>query len=276
MPNTTVLRLEGRDVLDLLHRLTTQSLLDLPPGRARATLWCDFRGRLEHRAWIAHASDGSVLVVRDDAPGADLAAAIDRQVFREDVRIEIRSEDVPVRPRPGGVGLEAGAVRERDGRIEAIQCTDSWALELGGEPAPPGPDPAVEHARIAAGLPRHGHEVRAEFHPFEVGLARDVHLDKGCYPGQEVLQRLVTYDSVRRRFVRVAGVGSVPRAPADLWREGALAGRLTSATADGDGWIGLATIKLDALADADVITLVNERPLGRVTPFPVERPLGRP
>ena len=116
----------------------------------------------------------------------------------------------------------------------------------------------------------------AEFHPFEVGLMRDVHLDKGCYPGQEVLQRLVTYDSVRRRFVRVAGVGPTPKAPADLWREGALAGRLTSAAADGSGWIGLATIKLDALADADLITLVNERPLGRIAPFPVERPLGRP
>lgn len=276
MPNTTVLRLVGRDVLDLLHRLTTQALLDLPPGRARATLWCDFRGRLEHRAWIAHASDGSVLVVRDDAPGADLAAAIDRQVFREDVRMEVRSEEVAVRARPGGVGLEPGTLRERDGLIEAIQCSDGWALELGGDPTPPDPDPLVEHARISAGLPRHGHEVRPEFHPFEVGLMRDVHLDKGCYPGQEVLQRLVTYDSVRRRFVRVAGVGSTPKAPADLWREGALVGRLTSAAADGSGWIGLATLKLDALADADLITLVNERPLGRVTPFPVERPIGRP
>jgi folate-binding protein YgfZ len=274
MSLTTVIRLEGADVLDLLHRVSTQALLDLAPGQARATLWCDFRGRLQHRAWVVRASDDSVVLVRDDAPAAELAEAIRRQIFREDVRIEVHRERVGVRAVPGGVGLPAGTIREVDGQVAAIQCTDDWALEVWRDAAPL--DAGTERARILAGLPRHGHEIRPEFHPFEVGLARDVRLDKGCFPGQEVLQRLVTYDSVRRRLARVSGLGPPPVAPSDLFREaGPLAGRLTSAVAEGTGWIGLATLKLDAIADPNGIVLTDKRPVGRVEPFAVERPPGR-
>src|SRR5689334_24827944 len=47
--------------------------------------------------------------------------------------------------------------------------------------------------RIRAARPRHGHEVTSSFTPFEVGLAHEVHLDKGCFTGQEALMRLITY-----------------------------------------------------------------------------------
>src|SRR5437762_11969801 len=90
MATTTALRLTGRDTLPLLHRVTTNALEDLQPGEARATLWCDFRGRLQFRAIVAVASDGAVWLLRADAPGAELAAAIDKIVFRDDVRSEER------------------------------------------------------------------------------------------------------------------------------------------------------------------------------------------
>src|SRR5258706_12135430 len=82
----TLLCLEGRDALALLHRISTQSLLDLAPGQAAATLFCDFRGRLLHRAIVAVTRDRVVWLLRDDAPALPPAAFLARFLFREDVR----------------------------------------------------------------------------------------------------------------------------------------------------------------------------------------------
>src|SRR5258708_6194201 len=77
-----------RDVRAVLHRIGSNVLAGLPPGRARGTLFCDFRGRLLHRAVVAALADGAVWLLRDDAPAEPLATFVERHVFREDVSIE--------------------------------------------------------------------------------------------------------------------------------------------------------------------------------------------
>ena len=91
MATSTALRLTGRDTLPLLHRVTTNALESLQPGEARATLWCDFRGRLQQRAVVAVAGDGAVWLLRADARGDELAAAVDKTIFRDDVKVEDHS-----------------------------------------------------------------------------------------------------------------------------------------------------------------------------------------
>ena len=238
----TALRLTGADALALLHRLTSNALADLAPGEWRATLFCDFRGRLLHRVFVAHAADGAVWLLRDDADGAELAAWIDRHVFREDVRIEDRS----------GAPLP----------------------ELGL--ATPLPAALGERARIEAGLPRHGHEIAEAFTAYEVALGSEVHLAKGCYTGQEALQRLVTYDSSRRRLARVAGDGPPPTAPAELTHAGEPAGVVTSAVAEGDGWVGLAPVRRERLDDPAPLQLADGRAVRIAHVFFPGQPQGRP
>ena len=237
-PTSTALRLSGRDALAVLHRISTQFLSDLGAGEQRFTLFCDFRGRLLHRALVSRLADQSIWLLRDDAPGAELAAFVDAHVFREEVRIEDLSD------RRHEFGFPAAATDER--------------------------------ARIEAGRPRHGHEIREEFTPFEVGLAREVHLNKGCFTGQEALMRLVTYDSVRRRLARVSGAGSTPSTPAPLRLAGDRAGVVTSALAVEDGWIGLAPLTSAAGAPGATPALEDGSPITAVFPFPIERPLGLP
>ncbi|HYM79944.1 MAG TPA: hypothetical protein VEY91_00880 [Candidatus Limnocylindria bacterium] len=273
-PATTALRLEGRDALDLLHRISTNALLELAPGTARATLFCDFRGRLLQRAVVAHLSDRTLWLVRDDAPPADLAAHVDRHVFREDVRIGDHSAAWPVAPVPGGLGLVAGAIEQRDGVPISIQVTADFALQLGAG------DPRSAHERelerVASGRPAHGHEICDAFHPYEVGLAHEVHLDKGCYTGQEVLLRLLTYGGVRRHLTRVEGSGTTPATPSDLTLDGAAVGRLTTAVSGERGWFGLAVVKDSALARGSELTVINAGAIEAVMPFAATQPLGRP
>jgi hypothetical protein len=266
MALTTALRLTGRDVLPLLHRVTTQALADLAPGEARATLWCDFRGRLQHRAVVAHARDGGVWLLRWDAPGDELAAVVDRSVFRDDVRIEDRSAGLSVTLAQGRNG-ERGLIAGTDAVPREVSTGDGTRLVVGGAPGP-----LAERERIALVCPRHRHEVRDEFNPFEVGLAHEVHLDKGCYTGQEALQRLVTYESVRRRPVVVRLASAPGTVPQDVLAGGERAGVLTSA-AEG---LGIAIVRREAIELGAALTLADGAPLVVAAAPEPARPLGRP
>jgi folate-binding protein YgfZ len=239
LPHVRALRFLGRDVLDVLNRVSSNDVARLPAGDARTTLFCDFRGRLLHRAVVAHAADGAVWLL-SDSPGEALAAFVDSRVFREDVRLDGGPADVPAPLVPLAAAAFGATLRER----------------------------------IEAGLPAYGHEVTEAFNAYEAGLAAEVHLAKGCYTGQEALQRLVTYDSVRRERVRFSGAGDPP-APQDVLADGDGAGRLTSAAATGSGWVALAIVRVAVLEAGTPLTLADGTPLPAPHRFPVARPLGR-
>ena len=271
----TLLRLEGKDALGLLHRISTQSLDDLAPGEARLTLFCDHRGRLLHRACVAVTADHAVWLLRDDAPTLPLHDFIDRFVFREDVRLGVPREDWSVHlvPRePGGSAGEVGTVREREGLPHEVRMRPDFWLAL-VPPGTPAPGAGVERARILAGLPRHGHEIAEAFNPFEVGLATEVHLHKGCYTGQEALLRMMTYGGVRRRLARVAGEGKAPEPASEVRHAGGNAGWITSVAPEGSGWTGLAVIKNEH-CEPEVSLEVEDRPVRVAHLFERLRPLG--
>ena len=64
---------------------------------------------------------------------------------------------------------------------------------------------AHEMLRLEAGLPLAGQELTDEIVPPEANLeGKAFSLNKGCYPGQEVVARMDTYGSVRRRLSGLA------------------------------------------------------------------------
>ena len=179
-----------------------------------------------------------------------------------------------VRPEAGGFGHPNGFVEERGGVPASVQLewNFGWSLQPEGSPV----DPEAERDRIAAGRQRHGHEIHDAFTPYEVGLAHELHLSKGCYTGQEVLLRLVTYAGVRRRLVRLVGAGAPPSARSELMSRGERVGILTSVTARGSGWAALAVVRRDALEPPVPLALEDGRPTESPAPFPDRKPLGSP
>jgi glycine cleavage system T protein (aminomethyltransferase) len=61
---------------------------------------------------------------------------------------------------------------------------------------------ALEILRVEAGIPKMGQDLNEDIVPPEANLeGKSFSLSKGCYPGQEVVARMDTYGSVRRRLV---------------------------------------------------------------------------
>lgn len=97
--------------------------------------------------------------------------------------------------------------------------------------------------RLEAGLPSVGSELNEDYTPLEAGLKNAISETKGCYTGQEVIARQITYDKVTRLLCKIKL--EKPTTPGvKLWMRGKNAGMITS-TADSphEGPIALAYIK---------------------------------
>ncbi|MEX1071538.1 MAG: glycine cleavage T C-terminal barrel domain-containing protein [Anaerolineales bacterium] len=84
-----------------------------------------------------------------------------------------------------------------------------------------------EILRIEAGQPGDP-EFNGDYTPFELGMDRYVSTEKGCYTGQEVLARQVTYDKIVRTLVQVRSTNPIA-VGASVVAEGKNVGQVTSA-----------------------------------------------
>ena len=89
---------------------------------------------------------------------------------------------------------------------------------------------AVEALRIAEGIPLYGVDIAERDLPQEISQTRALHFNKGCYLGQEIVERIHSRGGVRRHLRPIEISGSLPSAGAELKLEdGAEAGKITSA-----------------------------------------------
>ena len=107
---------------------------------------------------------------------------------------------------------------------------------------------APEHyevIRVEAGVPAAGHELTEDYTPLETGLAWAISKDKGCYTGQEVIARQITYDKITRQMVGLKLDGEA-QAGDRVWtlEDKKSAGNITStASSPRFGQIALTVIK---------------------------------
>jgi folate-binding protein YgfZ len=270
-PGLASVGLEGGDVLSYLHAVCTQHTLDLQPGEATQALLLSPKGKIEFAFRVAVLEDG-VLLDTEAAAAPALAERLARFVFRYDVTVG--------RPVPGAASLlgeqaeavlgAAGMPAPGQGRAgvagpDLVVHRTPLGYDLVG-PAAPGAVAGLERAgaerapagwwelaRVAGGLPRAGHELTDDVLAEEAGLlGSHVHLDKGCYPGQETVARVHNLGQVQRRLAGLrfepsgnGGNGGLPAPRTDLVTDdGRRAGQLRSVVDHPDlGPIGLAYVR---------------------------------
>jgi folate-binding protein YgfZ len=132
--------------------------------------------------------------------------------------------------------------------VEAALCA------LGLSPLSPE---AYEELRIEAGLPG-PHELSEDYNPLEVNLRDTVSDSKGCYTGQEIIARQITYDKVTRNLVGLRLTDAAERGSRIL-HEGHKIGEVTSiVNSPRLGWIGLAVIKRPASDAGTTLAVIGE------------------
>ncbi len=188
-----VVRITGPDRLTWLHALTTQAFETLSPKQPTQALILSPQGHVEHA--FAGVDDGESFTTHTE-PGA-APALIDflgRMIFMSRVEVAAVTGDVAVAWRPA-VGYEF-VPRER---LEAYAEAAGPACGLW----------AHEALRIARGEPRLGLDTDHRTIPNEVGwIGSAVHLDKGCYRGQETVARVHNLGRPPRRLTMLHLDGS--------------------------------------------------------------------
>ncbi|MDP9418062.1 MAG: folate-binding protein, partial [Actinomycetota bacterium] len=207
-----VLRVSGPDRLTWLHSLTTQHLTALAPGHGTTALVLSPHGHVEHELDLV--DDGeSVWLHVEPGSAAALAEFLDRMRFWSKVEVEAVSGAWAVvwepiaQPHPVYVARVRpdGPLPGRDVFVprEVLASYADQAGEVAGIWA-------YEALRIAAHEPRAGLETDHRTIPHELGWLRDaVHLDKGCYRGQETVARVHNLGRPPRRLVLLHLDGSV-------------------------------------------------------------------
>ena len=138
--------------------------------------------------------------------------------------------------------------------VDAAEIAALWKglIEAGATPVGTA---SLEALRIAEGIPAYGVDMVEQDLPQETSQLRALHYTKGCYLGQEIVERVRARGSVRRRLQRLEFDGPLPAAGTELKFQNAAgveaaAGEITSATelslAEGNRRFGLGMIREEA------------------------------
>lgn len=250
-----VLRVTGPDRLTYLHSLTSQHLEALPAGVPVQALILSPQGHVEHH--LVGVDDGESFVAHTE-PGrvGELVTFLDRMRFmmRVEVIDETATTAVTWRPSPRGEG-EPGPGDQDPGRYTLVPRADLEAFAHAA--GPPCGLWAYDALRIARGEPRLGVDTDHRTIPNEVGwIGSAVHLEKGCYRGQETVARVHTLGRPPRRLVLLHLDGSVSRLPAvgaELTLDGRAVGRVGSSARHYElGPIALGLVKRSVPVEAEL------------------------
>src|SRR5215207_8337347 len=260
-PDLASAALSGTDVLRYLHAVSSQHTLELAPGDATQALLLSPKGKIEFAFRLAVLDDGALLDT-ESATAPALAERLARFVFRYDVTV---GQPVAGAASVLGPGAEAALAAAGVATPDLVVHRTPVGLDLVGPGAAAAaggleragveraPAERWELARVAGGLPRAGQELTDDVLAEEAGLlGSHVHLDKGCYPGQETVARVHNLGQVQRRLAGLVfrpspdgGGDGLPAPRTDLVADdGRRAGQLRSVVDHPDlGPIGLAYVR---------------------------------
>lgn len=246
-PSALIIKMEGKDRLDFLHRVSSNSVKDLKPMDKRNTLFLNEKGRFIDRTTLINLENESILIGSADKR-KHLYSWISKYIIMEDIQLsditekylvieifgaqsdsfltmlfgkDIKIDDPDVVRRFDVDGFtfhfflnqENNGVKiyniiiEREKSIDLIEHL--FTTKSVFDLSFTGED-AYDKFRIENGIPAYPNEINDSTNPHEVGLINEINFKKGCYIGQEVIARLDTYDKVQKKMVRSIIDGSFP------------------------------------------------------------------
>jgi folate-binding protein YgfZ len=252
-----LLRATGKDARDYLHRMSTQAVNGLAPGRTVYAAFLEAKGHLLGEGHLLGLDDGVLL---DLDPGAleAVRTPLERYVIMDEVVFEDLSATHAVVPLlgagaaaaaaalPGGAGLAHENGRRGAPGLDLVrplaeaEAARQALLDAGATSLD---EAALEVLRVLGGFARFGVDMDATRLPMEAALtASAIAFDKGCYTGQEVVLRATQRGQIQKGLVQLTlPPGLAPGAR--LLAGDAEVGVVTSAVDAPEGRVGLGYLR---------------------------------
>ena len=233
--------LTGSDRVRWLNGMITNNVRDLATGHGVYAFLLNAQGHIQADLYAFQRGE-SLLVDAERSQRDKILQLFDHYIIADDVEVADISDKLTAL---GLTGAESHAVLERagiavpglaylqfaDAQWNGAACTmlhsgeeakDSWQIWISPDRvgdlydalvkagAKPASAEALNLFRIARGIPQFGVDIRERDLPQETGQTRALNFTKGCYLGQEIVERIRSRGAVHCNFTAFAVIGSLP------------------------------------------------------------------
>jgi folate-binding protein YgfZ len=248
LSHLSVVAVSGDDRLKWLHDLTTQYLTDLEVGIWKSAMILDPQGHVEYQFNLVDDAATTYLVL-DPGYAETLVAYLTKMKFMLKVDVRDATSEFAVLRAPGAATDIGGpyALVPRGEVAQMAQTFGAVATQVGTW--------ALDAERVAAGRPRIAFETDHKSIPNELGVLNGaVHMNKGCYRGQETVAKIFNLGNPPRRLVMLHLDGSdvgFPATGTKIENDGVVVGFIGTVARHHElGTIALAMIKRNTPTDA--------------------------
>lgn len=295
--------LTGPDRVRWANGMVTNNVRDLPVGRGNYNFLLNAQGHIQADLYVYNL--GERLIVDTELWQTEkLKQIFDKFIVMDDVEIQDISEKltalavrgpkaVAVLPSIGidvAEELEPLTMQEVDWNGIRLSLTRmaspvTRTYEVWGTPddirklwkalmdsgAKPVGTEALEMFRVAAGVPRVGVDIRDRDLPQETEQSHALHFAKGCYVGQEIVERIRSRGAVHRRLAGLLIQDTVPARGSKIQADGKEVGEITSAlkvpTAEGERTLALGYLRRDAAEPGTLVQIDGSQAKVVLPPF---------
>ena len=207
LSHRAIISISGKDRLTWLHALTTQHLEKLTPGDWQEALILDTQGHIIEQLFLV--DDGNTTWIHTEAQRVEaLIEYLEKMKFMLDVNVKDQSNNYAVLRAAGAADNIGGpyALLSRGELSDTVSAFNKAHTQVGIW--------ALEALRVAQGRARLLFEVDYKSIPNELGfLNKAVHLQKGCYRGQETVAKVFNLGQPPRKLVLLHLDGSMVELP---------------------------------------------------------------
>jgi folate-binding protein YgfZ len=247
--------LTGADRVRWLNGMVTNNIRDLAVGQGIYAFLLNPQGKIQ--ADLYAFNRGERIVVETESNQVETILQIfDRYIIMDEVEVENLAGQAAVF---GAVGPKSAEVLSEHGKeMQPLQVAKTqWngfeiTLVRGDNPCVPNyeiwaepqdaqqlwnallqkaPEIRVETLevfRVACGIPKFGVDIRQKDLPQETGQERALNFNKGCYVGQEIVERIRSRGAVHRMLTGFEVEGAIPSPGFRIQHEGKDMAELTS------------------------------------------------
>ena len=226
LPGRGKIRVTGEDRARLLHAMTTNHIQQLTPGTGCYAFFLTTQGRILADANVFCLAD-SILLDTEPETAPVVYGHLDKYIIADDVTLEDLTPQLTTivlqGPQAGAVLLTLGApqpealydhVEWSDRRVARIGETGFYIMALKAERhslvealesagAIAADAEAYRLVQLEHGTPRYGEDISERFLAQEANQPQALHFQKGCYLGQEIVERVRSRGQVHRLLMPV-------------------------------------------------------------------------